>query len=225
MTFLELCQRLADKAGITSAIPSVTNQVGELKRVVNWIAEAYEYIQNKHTDWEFLRRDVLFTAAINKATYTPAEAGVPAFGQWRFIQRWRSYRDAVGVADEQPIEYVPYDAFRDRFMFSTSRLMVGRPTVVTEAPDQSLIFWPIPDQVYIIVGEAYRSPAVMVANSDTPIFAARFHNVIVHRALMFYGEYEGDPNTFGAGQTECARVLSMMESVYLPEWHTPGPMA
>jgi hypothetical protein len=127
--------------------------------------------------------------------------------------------------DEQPLEYVDYDRFRDVYQFGANRLQPGRPTVITQAPDNSLIVWPTPDQPHTIVGECYRSPAIMTANGDLPIFAARFHNIIVHRAMMFYGEYEGDPNSFGTGQTECARTLAMMEDVYLPEWQNAGSMA
>lgn len=226
MTFLELCQKLVQKAaGISGNVASVTGQAGELGRVVSWIADAYEYVQNKHQDWEFLRLGATFPVVANKATYTPAEAGQTTFGEWRFASSWRAYATAQGVADEQRVEFMPYDTFRDTYLIGTNRLETGRPQVVTEAPDQSLIFWPTPNDDYTIVGELYRAPHIMLANSDTPIFAAKFHNVIVQRALMFYGEFEGDPNTFGAGQTECARLISMMESQYLPEWSNAGAMA
>lgn len=226
MNYLELCQRLVQKAGISGTLVSVNGQAGELLRAVGWIAEAYEYIQLKHPDWEFLRRDLAFPAAIGKNRYTPSEANVTDFGEWRFASSWRCYNTAAGVIDEQPIAYMPYDRFRDECMYSNTRLMTGRPSVITQAPDQSVILWPTPAEPYTVVGEYFRAPAIMVRNDDTPIFAARFHSILVHRALMFYGEYEGDPNTFGVGQTECARFLDMLEDAYLPnEWQNAGAMA
>lgn len=226
MTFLELCQKLVRRAGISGTLASVSNQVGELGRVVDWVAEAYEFIQAKHPDWEFLRADVSFTTSIGKTTYTPTEAQQTKFGEWRFTRRWRAYKTAQGFADEQPITFMPYEAFRDTYMFGSNRLQVGRPQLVTESPNQSLIFWPTPDDAYTIVGEQYRAPDIMAANADTPIFAARFQNAIVYRALMFYGEYEGDPSTFTTGQTEFARYLSMLENQYLnSDWQNAGGMA
>lgn len=226
MTFLELCQKLVRKAGISSAPVSVLNQVGEAGRVVDWIAEAYEFVQNKHPDWEFLRAGVSFPTTAGKERYTPAEALQLTFGQWRFALTWRCYHTAQGVADEQIIDYMPYDDWRSTYMMGTNRLATGRPQIVTQAPNQSLVFWPTPDDNYTIIGEQYTAPAVMAANTDVPIFAARFHNAIVYRALMLYGEFEGDPNTFSTGQTEFARYLSMLESAYLPDdWDNAGAMA
>ena len=225
MTYLELCQELMREAGISGSLVSVLGQTGELGRVVGWVAKAHRYIQNKHSNWEFLRRDVQFPVVVGTARYNADDVAVTDFGNWRFSSSWRTYNTAAGVADEQPLAYMAYNAFRERYLMGTNRLMTGRPQVVTQAPDQSLILWPIPDQAYTIVGEQYRAPMILAANTDKPIFPPRFHDVIVYRALMFYGQFEGDGNTFNTGQTECNRYLSMLEEEYLPEWETAGAMA
>lgn len=225
MTYLELCQELMREAGISGSIGSVTGQIGELGRVVNWIAKAHRYIQNKHSDWEFLRRDLSFPALVDEARYSAESAAVTDFGDWRFAGRWRTYATEQGVIDEQALIFTPYDRFRDTYLFSANQLMPGRPQLVTQAPDQSLILWPKPDAAYTIVGEQYRSPLILARDDDVPLFPARFHDAIVYRALMFYGEYEGDGNTFNTGQAECNRYLQMLESEYLPEWENQGSMA
>lgn len=229
MNFLELCQDMAREATITGTIASVVNQTGEALRVVNWVAKAYVKIQNHHSDWKFLRNDVLFPTVATFNNYAAAASvaanGGPEFGEWLFASGWRSYSNAIGVADEQPVRYCAYDVFRRRYGYSTTRLDKGRPQVVTEKPDRSLLFWPIPDAVYQVVGEQYRAPHNLTLNTDAPIFAARFHQVIVQRALMLYAEYEGDATVFGAAQTECDRILGEMEMMYMPEWETPEPMA
>lgn len=218
MTFLELCQAVAIEAGISGSIVSTANQVGEAQRVVRWVARAYKYIQNLHEDWKFLRNDVSFpVAAGGTGIYSATDAGVANFGRWCFLDRWRSYATASGYADEQPIDYVPYDEFRRVYGYGTARQQTGRPTIVTVRPDQSLQFWPIPDNGYTIVGEQFRTPAVMAADSDTPIFEARFHDTITYRALFYYGEFEGDATVLGTSQTELARELEPMESYYLPK--------
>lgn len=229
MNFLELCQDTAREAAISGAIASVVDQVGEFQRVVNWVAKAYVMIQNKHSDWAFLRNDVLFPTVATTNTYAAAAAAIanggPEFGEWLFAPGWRCYSNAIGVADEQPVRYCAYDVFRRRYAYSTTRLDRGRPQVVTEKPDRSLLFWPIPDAVYQVVGEQYRAPHNFTANADTPLFAARFHQVIVQRALMLYAEYEGDATVFASAQTECDRVIGEMEAMYMPEWEDPEPMA
>lgn len=224
MTFLELCQDLVRKAGISGSLVSVDGQSGEALRVVNWIAEAYQIVQSQHSDWTFLRTDVAF-GTIAGNTYMAAAAGVTEFGEWHFAGGWRCYQTALGFADEQQLRYMQYDEFRNRYMYGANRDTTGRPLVVTERPDQSLVLWPTPDAAYTIVGEQHRAPHNFVANADVPLFAAKYHRVIVYRALMFYAEYEGDATTFAAAQSECARLIGMMEGQYLPEWELPGTLA
>lgn len=226
MNYLELCQDMAREAGISGAIVSVTNQTGEALRVVNWINKAYRYIQNKHSDWKFLRTDVTFDTNTSSAIYTAAAAGVTGLGEWNFVgDDWRAYNKALGVADEMELSYMPYDDFRQAYGQGQNRTSVGRPQIITEMPDQSLKFWPIPDATYTIIGEQFKAPLSLVAASDVPIFAPKFHDAIVQRALMFYGAFEGDAGVFGAAQTEFSRILSQMESVYMPEWESARPMA
>jgi hypothetical protein len=226
MNYLELCQDMAREAGIAGALVSVTNQTGEALRVVNWINKAYRYIQNKHADWKFMRTDVAFDTNTSSAIYTAAAAGVAGFGEWNFAgDDWRAYNKAIGVADEQALSYMPYDQFRQVYGMGLNRTMTGRPQIITERPDQSLQLWPTPDATYTIIGEQYKAPLSLTAATDVPIFAAKFHDAIVQRALMFYGAFEGDAGVFGAAQTEFNRILAQMEGVYMPEWETAEPMA
>lgn len=225
MTFLELCQDLMREAGISGSLASVEGQTGEAQRVVNWIAKAYRLIQNAHVDWNFLRANIGFDTAPTNGTYSAASAEVAGFGEWCWSSSWRSYRTTTGVIDEQPLRFMDYDAFRDTYDFGANRLVSGRPQIVAELPDQSLQLWPIPDASYTIVGQQYRAPLALTANTDVPIFAARFHDVIVQRALMLYGIYEGDATVHAAAQAECMRILGQMESFYLPDITIGEPMA
>lgn len=226
MNFLELCQDMARESGISGSLVSVVNQTGEAQRVVNWIIKAYRYIQNKHVDWKFLRADVSFDTSVGNATYTAVAASVTGFGEWCFAgDDWRCYSKAAGVADEQHVSYMDYDDFRATYAMGTNRLSTGRPQIVTVRPDQTLQFWPTPDAAYTVIGEQYKAPLTLAKNEDVPIFAAKFHDAIVQRAMMFYGAFEGDAGVFGASQSEFNRTLGQMEGVYLPEWETPRTMA
>lgn len=224
-TFLELCKDMAREAGISGGIPSVTGQAGEAGRVVKWVARAYKYIQNLHPHWKFMRRALEMSLTAGKAEYTAAELAVADFGEWCFTDEWRSFRTAYGYPDEQPVQMVDYDVFRRRYHYGNSRLDVGRPQVVTVAPDQSLIFWPTPDAAYTIVGEQYRAPHSLTENGDLPIFPARYHDAIMYRALMMYGEFEGDATVIATGQSEFMRELGPLEAANLPTMGACGPMA
>ena len=226
MNFLELCQELVREAGISGSLASVEGQTGEMLRAVNWVRKAYVDIQNEHSDWNFMRADAIFDVDTLNVTYTAAALGVAGFGEWRFIGNdWRAYSKDLGVIDEQELIFLPYDHFRRVYDRGQNRIMTGRPQYITERPDQSLQIWPKPDQFYTVVGEHYREPVRMSASEDVPLFKARFHDVIVYRALMYYGQFEGDATVHAAGQAECNRILKMMNSFYLPDIEQGSAMA
>ena len=57
MNYLELCRRARRECGIAGAETdptAVTSQVGEYRRLVDWVSEAWTEIQGRHTDWRWL---------------------------------------------------------------------------------------------------------------------------------------------------------------------------
>jgi hypothetical protein len=70
LNYLQLCQKLRQEAGISGSGPTSTlNQSGELARVCDWIQQSYIDIQEKHTDWNFLRRTFSLPLTIGKSVY------------------------------------------------------------------------------------------------------------------------------------------------------------
>lgn len=219
MRYLELCRDVIAEGGITGSLVTVANQTGELARVVSWVQKAYNAIQTAHSTWQFLRQDIAFNTT-TASTYTAAAANVAEFGEWRFTDNdWRTYDAAVGVADEQPLSYVCYDEFKRIYGYGANRLATGRPQIVTQRPDRSLQLWPTPDEgtIYTIVGEQYRAPHRLEDDDDEPLFAARFHDAIVRRALMYYAGHEGDASLFAEAQGEFKSMMAKLHSEYLPD--------
>jgi hypothetical protein len=90
MNYLQLCQRVAQEAGIVGTFPTTTTgQTGELKRIVDWVAEAYTNLQNE-TNWRWLRKRAVFNTVANQREYaytdvTDISAGtaISRFKDWR----------------------------------------------------------------------------------------------------------------------------------------------
>ena len=73
MNNLQLCQRLRQEAGIAGNGPATTvDQPGELGRIVNWISQAYEDIQNNDLAWRFLRWTFTLPLTYQQSTYSRA---------------------------------------------------------------------------------------------------------------------------------------------------------
>ena len=225
MTRLELAVMLRKEAGIGGTGPTSTlNQSGEYELIVDWIDLAYNRIQSKHPDWQFLRAD--FTASISSGTgeYTPSAAGVTEHATW-IVDDVRCYLTATGVSDEQEVYYIAWDEFRRTYRMGSTRTQTGRPSYFTIKPNDSLDFWPIPDDSYTVVGEHYKTPDLFTADDDEPILPTRFHEILAWSALNHYGANYVENDKYVHGQNEYRRIKALLELDQRPQLGFGAPLA
>ena len=187
--------------------------------VVNWIADAYEDIQDKHADWSFLRNDFSFNCVSGTGVY-PAST-VTDLANWK--------RDSLRVYltttdDEQWLESRAWENFRDIRLMGSSRTQTGRPIEFSIKPDKSLIVWPIPDDTYTINGEYYKVAQVMADDTDEPVFD-RHHMAIVYNALMRYAAYVAEPSLYARAESEHKRLIRKIERDFTNGFTIGGPLA
>lgn len=225
MTYLELCQRLRQEAGISGTGPSaVTSQVGEMARVVDWIDTAYETIQNLHPDWDFLRFDFSFSTVASTQNYTPTAAGYSEHQTWK-RDSLRCYLTATGATDETWLQYVPWEVFRDARVFGANRTVTGKPIEFSIKPDQSLAFFPIPDAIYTVVGEYWKRAQTMSNDSDEPLIPRQWQMIIVWEALKSYATHESAPEAMAKAERGYRKIITKMEAARRPGFGIAGPMA
>jgi hypothetical protein len=218
-TFLELAQELAIEAGMSGAGTSpttVTGQVGEMSRAVRWVLRAYKAVQNLHPDWKFLQTEFSFPTIAATANYTKAAASLTELGSWK-DDSFRCYLTATGVSDQQDLDFVPWQDFRQTYALGSLSTQSGRPQVVTIKPDLSVTFWPIPDAVYTVTGEYYKRAQTMAADADEPIIPSEHQPIIVWRALMYYGAFAAADEKYAHGQNEYKASLSALRANQLPD--------
>lgn len=227
MNYLQLCQRMVQKSGIAGSGPtSVTGQTGELARVVNWISEAWLNIQEERNDWQWMRRSVSFSTIAQQGSYTPAQCGITDLARWAMDTNYctfRSYVTAQTTRSEIFLSYMPYETFRDTYLYGAMRTSYSRPVAITVAPDKSIVLGLAPnDTSYTITGDYFRTPTSLTANSDTPEMPERFHLLIIYRAMMYYADYEQDAYLRQTSEAEYNKMLRRMTNEQLPEF-TGGP--
>lgn len=207
MTFLEICKRVASKAGIAGNTPASTvNQSGEALRIVNWVQDAYCEIQDKNPDWWFMRLPFTFLCTVGQSAYP--KATVTDLANWK-DNDVRCYLTTTD--DEQWLSYRPWDEFRLTRLMGSSRTVAGRPQDFTVSPDRDMVLWPIPDAAYTIGGEYYQSAKLFVNDTDVPRFD-RFHMAIVYKALEYYGAYSSEPSVYSDAQRNYERLLDKLEA-------------
>ena len=222
MNFLQLCQMLRSEAGIPGDGPTtVVSQTGQLLRVVQWIEEAYESIQSLHANWQFLQTSFSFSTIAGQAEYTPTGVSLTDLLNWK-VDDFRVYLNA---SDENYLIYEPWETFRPNYQFGALRSQSARPTVFTVKPNKSLFFWAIPDTVYTIDGQYFKTPDVLSGDIDSPLFDAPFHMAIVWRALMLYAGALGAPDAYSHARHEYRKVMFKLEFDQLPKMTFGAPLA
>ena len=226
MNYLQLCQRTARECGVSGSGPaSVLNQVGELSRIVAWVATAHMDIETAHTDWGWMKRDVSFITVAGQAEYA-AEGGAGTcgitagtFGVWSGTKyRFRNYNTVDGNIGEIEMGWVTYDVWRDIYSYGATRYVQTRPMDVAFAPDQTtLCLGPYPAVGYTVTGQYYRAPLALAADADTPEYPVQFHMMVVYKAMMYYGMYEAAPEVYNRGEMEFAKMMARLDAMRLPE--------
>jgi hypothetical protein len=217
-TFLSLARTLREDCGISGAenTPStVIGQTGEMRRVVNWVKRAYREVQEKRSDWEFLRNDFSFSTIAGTQTYTRAAISLTSVLRWK-VDTFRCYRTSTGTTDEQWLTYVPWAAFRDRFLMSANRTLQSRAEFFTVKPDKSIMFWPIPDAAYTIVGEAWNAPDTFAVDADESVIPEECKDVILGKGMTYYAAYEAAPEVAVDGQERFDNAYTTLERDYTP---------
>jgi len=222
MTYLELCKRLRQEAGLSGTGPTTAiSQTGEMLRVVEWIDAAYESIQSYHATWRFLRSDFSFSTIDGTQAYSPADVSITDLATW--IEE--DIRVYSSVADESYLQYELWRTFRAVYLYGAYRSQEARPTTVSIKPDNSIIFYPTPDAVYTIDGEYFKTPDAMALDADEPNFPARFHMAVVWRALMLYGAYAAADEKYAHGEKEYNRIFSELQRDQIDQISYGAPLA
>lgn len=203
MTFLQLCQALRQDCGVQGTGPStVVGQVGILKRIVDYVANADEYIQNLYADWGFLRGQTWTrTTVAGTETYT-ADA---VLGFWDT----ESFMLNRGLTSAQVLPVRPY--VRRKYHRDNSK-----PSYVMVHDDGSVVLNAPADAAYALSGDYFKKPTKMTANSDNSLIPSQFRRIILVRAKMWFAEDEELPQMYQTALAEYRDMLSRLEAHSLP---------
>lgn len=210
-TFLELVQALHVDVGAAGVAPtSVTSQTGEAARLVNWIKRADQKIQSKWINWKF-RRKQFSTAGSNTTTASVATLSKPADHHTWDVETFQITYPGETQANKLP--WVEYEDVKDEVLDTTT----GPPSRVIIMPNNDLRFEPVPDGVYTIEADYYKTITALAANSDTSDIPAEYHDTaILGRAMMFYANYENAPEIKKQGEELYGEALAELENHQLP---------
>jgi hypothetical protein len=225
MNLLQLVNQTRVECGVSGpTLSSAQNLSGESARILAWVQQAWIDVQTSKEDWLFLRETFEFNTVASQWEYTAADAGLTDFGNWK-RDSFRASSVNNLYRDEQLLNYMDWTTYRNLYRYANMRNTLARPVVVSITPNKDLAFGSTPDQIYTINGEYYTQPVSLTADTDIPGIPARFHMIIVYRAMMYYAGYESAAEVLARGDFEYRRLYSRMEIDQLPTIVSGPPLA
>lgn len=247
MNFLGLVNDAMTECGTgqTTALTTVqTASNAEVARFITWVGDAWNEMQIDNPTWEFLRTTVDIQTTANIGAYTlatlnaqilaasqfttlsptqpvPANAGIAAF----IPKTFRGWHTAQGFPDEQLINYLPWDTFRNIYRYAAMRTTYNRPVIASVDPLKTLNFGPIPDDIYTIEFEIYQLPQILVADADVPMAPVRFHKAITYKVMQKYAAFESAPEVMARGTAEYEKIMGELYQDRLPIIMAGPPLA
>ncbi len=222
MNYLQLAQRLRRRCRVIGSGPSaVTGQNEEYSRLLDFINEAWMYIQELYPNWAWMRASMSFPTVAAQASYTLAQieatgTGFTNFGNWN-RDSFRYYWTSPGIDTEQVLYYRDYDYWRDVYQIGSLRAQESTPCDITVLPALGLGIGPTPAAGFTITGDYYKVATELTASTDEPGMPPQFHMLIVYRAMMLYGAGEAAGEIFQTGNNLFKEMLGNLELQQLPE--------
>ncbi len=220
--FLQICQRVRSEAGISGSGPAtVVAQVGQLERVVNWAAESWLDIQNARSDWRFQWKQQ--SIALEAGVYQRSPTAISAYVDKIDDARCFLYRQSIGNADAQPIDYEPWEIYS----LAHSRwanFPTGRPSVFTFSPDLKLQFPCYLDDDYTMIVEYYQDPQILEADADTTRLPRKYIMAIVWNAVMKYADNEESGARRATAERQYRRIYANMVRTETPPVRLGDPL-
>jgi hypothetical protein len=206
MNFLEACKTVRQECGVQgdSTPAAVTNQLGMLKRIVEWVQAADNEINTKWSDWDFLWSEFSANTIIGDSSLLkPAD-----FGMWDK----EAFSINKGSEDGYELPHVVYKEYRINVGLKTNQ----KPISITVLPNGNLATNQPSDAVYPISGIYWRTPIVLAADTDIPAYPVRFHRALVARAKMFFFEDQEAWDNFQTAKDEYTFRLDELEADQAP---------
>jgi len=191
MNFLALAQALKRESGLSGSAPtSAATTVLAEQRLFNWVNWAARDIHQAREDWRWRRGMATLPSTLNQVN--PASAfGLTDFASWKAANREykpTAYRIADGSTIERELVWLTYDAFRKTYF--TGGQNSGVVQYWSVSPSDEFLLGPAPDSAHFVRADYIKDYTDMVADADVPAMPARFHMMIVWRALMEYGGFD-----------------------------------
>lgn len=167
---------------------AVTGQTGALRRITQYVADAWLEIQTARRDWTFRWAEFSKTLTAGSQVYNLQTA--IAGGQILLSTNQFTIEKASDNTTRHRLTLLDYSYFEN--LYGAQVIQAGNPLYMAIQPDgQNVKFDVTLDADYILKGKYLTAPQTLAANTDTPTgLPDAYHLAIFYRALMKWAEFE-----------------------------------
>lgn len=189
--FLDLIQMVARESGtIAEDLPQTAiGQTGRIGKIVQWVGLSWNKIQSHHASWRWMHAEFEADIEPGMYKYSSLQMGISRFARWVSLPASMSmYDKELGLSDEGFLTPIDYRTFRR--IYEIGQQEPSRPSCFAIGQTNLLMFGPVPDKTYTVRGEYYKSPQVLVLDTDLPELPTRFRPIIGWYALVLLSQHD-----------------------------------
>lgn len=123
-----------------------------------------------------------------------------------------------GNVSEERLPFVPWEVFRAKY--NNASQLPGIPSAITKDSVGRWRLWPVPSKKVTVTFDYVRNPQQLKEADDVPkSLPLDLTDIIMWRALMYYGEYDEQPSVSARATRNFKDLLSRMELRYRGKFH------
>lgn len=220
MNFLELVRDVYKESGESfsggaTATTADSSVISYDSLVAGWVNQAWLQIQQMQKQWKWMWSEfTLDLDTVNSDYDLPTPVGT---NSKIHTVKWEEPLHYYPTGDSSKynyIYYMPYNQFADEFR----HLKTGKPTSITQLPNDKIRISAIPDQNYTLSGAGWRKPWSMSNNSDIPDMPELYHKLIVYYALTDHVRWESALDIMPLVMQKRQEMLSRLMNDQLPDY-------
>lgn len=237
MSYLTLCQfahrvlQMGNQqpGSQPTVIPVPVNQDQVVYDIVNMMPRAWEWVQNEHPSWLFMRKQGAFSLTAGTRTYSLAMIQAAITDYYGIVPFYGGSQNPYytindpGAASPQdyPYSFLEYINFRG-LMDRRPRPANFIPTMCTEWPDKTLEFDPAPNLApsggnWQVRFDYRRTNQILSVSTDVPILPAEFHELIAWVCVRMVCEIRQNTSLiYAAALREIDTYMNKLKARYVP---------
>lgn len=210
-TLLQIVNNVRQEAGVAyPELTSLANPSEETARIRSWVIREWERLQAERSDWLFMLK------RFSQVTTSGSRQLAAISGMDRPLMHGATVR--LTNADEEPIDVLDLDVFRQMHQFGNARTEEGRPRAMTyDAESTQILVAPTPLDAYTVEFYGTKTIQTLAADADVPALPAKYHPLIEARALIRYGVFYAAPEVIARAQEAESVWYSKLVEEMVPE--------